>query len=95
MTEEEDQPEPMHPAARKFLEVVLQDATIEGISRHLEFVDEYGGETSVICRAPNDVLPAVHLGFPEGWFPPSEEEWDEAVREEEEGRKYNLREKGE
>jgi hypothetical protein len=79
-TEEQDEQEPMHPAARKFLEEVFRDVTVEGCTRHLEFLDEPDGSTSVLLIAPEqlDMSPVV-LGFPAGWFPPSDEEWDEAL----------------
>src|SRR5580693_4520114 len=63
--EQDDTVGPMHPAAKKFLEVIFQDVTVDGISRRLEFVDEYGGETSVILHAPDNAnMVPVHLGFP-------------------------------
>ena len=36
---DDEQPEPMHPAVKKFLEVVFQDFTFDGISRKLEFIE--------------------------------------------------------
>lgn len=83
MDDELREVEPMHPSAKKFLEVVFQDVTVDGISRRLEFVDEYGGETSVILHAPDNVnMAPVHLGFPAGWFPPPDEDWDEELQKE-------------
>jgi len=82
-TEEQDEQEPMHPAAKKFLEVVFQDVTVEGCTRHLEFLDKPDGSTSVLLVAPEQLgMSPVVLGFPAGWFPPADEEWDESFQEE-------------
>src|ERR1041384_2190331 len=80
---QDDTVEPMHPAARKFLEVVFQDVTVEGCTRHLEFLDEPDSSTLVLLIAPEQLgMSPVVLGFPAGWFPHPDEEWDEALREE-------------
>lgn len=71
---EEERPEPMHPAAKKFLEVIFRDVTVVGCTRRLEFRDEPDGTTSVMLVAPDNAnMPTIALGFPEGWFPPPEE----------------------
>jgi|SRR5437879_669589 len=80
---DDETPEPMHPAAKKFLEVVFEDVTVEGCTRRIEFQDEPDGSTSVLLVAPTELkMPTIALGFPVGWWPPSEEEWDESFREE-------------
>lgn len=75
--------EPMHPATRKFLEVIFRDVTVEGVTRRLEFRDEPDGTTTVMLIAPEQLgAPTIYLGFPECWWPPADEAWDEAFREE-------------
>lgn len=81
--EEEEQPEPLHSAAKKFLEVVLRDVCVEGCTRHLEFQDEPDGTTTVLLIAPEQLnMPTIQLGFPAEWFPPSQEEWNESLHSE-------------
>lgn len=61
----------MNPETRKFLEAFFQNVTIDGITRRLEFQDEYDGTTTVKLVAPQQVsMPTVRLGFPEDWKPP-------------------------
>lgn len=75
--------ESMHPAARKFLEMVFQDVTVGGVTRRLEFRDEPDGTTSVLLIAPTQLgMPTVELGFPADWWPPEDEEWDESLDDE-------------
>lgn len=62
----------MHRDVRDFLEVIFQDVTVDGVTRHLEFVDEHDGTTTVKLVAPDQFkMPTVYLGFPEGWYPPA------------------------
>ena len=82
LEDEDGQPEPMHPAAKKFLEVVFEDVVVDGILRRLEFMDESDGTTIVKLVSEIDRFPPVELSFPADWWPPSEEEWDESFREE-------------
>jgi hypothetical protein len=65
----------MDEQTKAFIRKFFENACVNGISRHLEFEEEFGEGTAVKLLFPSphaQEKDTVYLGFPEDWKPPQQ-----------------------